>query len=57
MMIADHHFLIHPDHPVVYLAYADTSHVFVIVDGADQNLSACLRVALRSRNIVYDGFE
>ena len=56
-MIDDDYFLIDFDRSVVYLADADTSYIFIVVDGTDKNLCACVRVACGSRYVLYDCIE
>ena len=57
VMVDDHNLLIYSDGAVINLSHADASHIFIVVDGADQNLSPGLRVSLGSRNIVEDGLK
>ncbi len=57
VMVDDDHLLIDADITVVHLAHADASHVFIVVNGADEPLSGRLRVSLRGRDIVQDRVE
>ena len=57
MMVDDDYLLIHLHAAVVHLAYADASHIFIIIDGADQHLGAGFGVALGSRDIVQDSLK
>ena len=57
MVVDDHHLLIDLNASVIYLAYADPSHIFIVVNGADQNLGAGFRIALRCRNVINYGFK
>ena len=52
MVVADYDLLVDLNLPVVHLAHADTAYIFVIVDGADQHLGACVGVALGGGDIV-----
>ncbi|CDA98224.1 putative uncharacterized protein [Lachnospiraceae bacterium CAG:215] len=54
MMVDEHHFLIDCDRSVVHFADTDPSHIFIIIDRTDQNLSWSFRIALRSRNVIDD---
>ena len=42
------------DFAVVHFADTDTAHIFVVVDGADEHLCACLRISFGSRDVVQD---
>ena len=42
----------HFNRAVVYLSYADTAYILVVVDGADQNLSWLIGVSFWGRNVV-----
>ena len=57
VMIDDDNVLIDLDSAVVYLADTDSSHVFVVVDRADQNLCTGIRITLRSGNVLDDGIK
>ena len=57
MVVADDDLLIYLYLPVVHLADADTAHIFVVVDGADKDLRACVGVALGGGDIAYNGFK
>ena len=57
MVVYNDHFLIDPDAAVVHLTHADAAHVFVIVDGADQNLGACVGISLRRGNVINNGVK
>ena len=57
MVVDDHHLLVDLNASVVYLAYADPSHIFIVVNGADQNLGAGVRISFRCRNVIDNGFK
>ena len=44
--------LVDTDGSVIYFTDTDTSNVFIVVDGTDQNLSSGSFITLRSRNII-----
>ncbi len=50
--VAEHDLLIHGDLAVVYLADADASHIFIVINGTDQYLGSGIGIALRCGNIV-----
>ncbi len=56
-MVDDDHFLIDLYRAVIHFADADTSHVFVIVDGADEDLGARVGIALGCGNVLDDGVK
>lgn len=45
VMVDDNNILIDAYFTIVYLADADASDIFIIVDGADKQLQTCVRVA------------
>ena len=51
-MVHLHALLVHPQLAIVHLSDADAAHVFIVVDGADQNLSGGVGISLGSRDIV-----
>ena len=57
VMVADDDFLVDPDGAVVHLSDADASHIFIVIDGADEHLGAGGAVAFRGGNVVYNGFK
>ena len=57
MVVHNRDFLVHANRTVVHLAHADATHILVVVDCADQNLGRCLRISLRCRDVVDDGFK
>ena len=57
VMVHDGHFLVHADGAVVHLADADAAHVFVVVDGADQDLGELVRIPLGRRDVLHDGLK
>ena len=42
---------------IVHLSHADSSHILVIIDGADKHLGSGSGVSLGSGDIVEDGFK
>ena len=57
MVVQKGHFLIHGDFSVLYLADTDPSHIFIVVDGADQYLGIRFWIALRSGDIFQDSLK
>ena len=57
MVVADNDLLVDTNGTVVHLAHSDSAYIFVVVDGADQYLGTCLRVAAGSGDIIDDGLE
>ena len=57
VMVADDDFLVHPDDTVVHFPDADAADVLVVVNGADKDLGAGLRVSFRRGDVVDDGLE
>ena len=53
-MVYQNALLIDSQTAVVYLADADTANEFIVINGADQYLGICIRVALRSRDRIDD---
>ena len=51
VMVHQHHFLVDSDLTVVYFTDTDTTYIFIVVDGTDQNLGTCIRITLRSRDV------
>ncbi len=51
MMVHNHTFLIYFEGSVIHFADTDSSHILIIINGADQNLGLSLRISFRSRNI------
>ena len=56
-MVYDDHFLVHLDGTVVHFSHTDTAHVFIIIDGTDQDLRTCIRVSLGRRNVLDNGVK
>ena len=56
-MVDDDNFLIDFNGSIVYFAYADSSHILIVVDGTDQHLRASVRVTHRCGNIVKNRFK
>ena len=52
MVVADNHVLIYLQGTAIHFPYSDAAHIFIIVDGADENLGAFLRVSFRGGDIV-----
>ena len=52
VMVDKNAVLVDTDGSVIYFTNTDTSNVFVVVDGTDQNLSSGSFITLRSRNII-----
>ena len=57
MVVDNDHFLSHADGTIVHFSHTDTAHIFIVVNGADQNLCARIRIAYRSGDIVEDRFK
>ena len=57
VMVHQHDILIDTDRSVVHLADTDTADIFIVINGADQYLSACVGISLRSRDIFQDCLE
>ena len=57
MMVTDDNFLVYLDCAVVNLADTDTSYIFVVIDGADQYLGACIGISLGSGDIIDNGLK
>ena len=57
VMVHQHHFLVHGNFTVVHFSNTDASHIFVIINGADQHLSTGVRITFRSGNVFQDGFK
>ncbi len=57
MMIHDDGLLIDGQTAVVHFSDADAAHIFVVVDCADQNLGARVRVAGGCGNIVQNSLK
>ena len=57
-MVIDHHrFLVNADRTPVDLAHTDPADVFVVVNGADQDLQRLVGIPLRCRNAFQDGLK
>ena len=56
-MVYDHAVLVYLQASVVDLADTDTANKLVVVDGADQHLGVCVRISLRSRDIIDDSLK
>ena len=55
VMMVDHDdFLIDADGSAVDLAYAYSSHIFIVIDRADEHLQRTFLISLRSRNVIQD---
>ena len=52
VMVDKNAVLVDTDGSVIYFTDTDTSNVFIVVDGTDQNLSSGSFITLRSRNII-----
>ena len=50
-MVHQHHFLVDSDLTVVYFTDTDTTYIFIVVDGTDQNLGTCIRITFRSLDV------
>ncbi len=57
VVIHNHSVLIDFQTAVVYFAHTDTSHIFIVINGTDQNLCAGIRVSFRRRDILQNGFK
>ena len=57
MVVDQKDILIDADGAVLHLADTDSSHVLIIIDGADQYLCVGVRVAGRRRNVFDDGLK
>ena len=51
-MVDENHVLVDGNASVVHFSDADTADIFVVIDGADQNLGSGIRIPLRSRDVV-----
>ena len=47
----------YPDHAVFHFPDPDTSHILIVVDGADQHLGVCFRIAFRRRDVFQYGLK
>ena len=56
-MVYQNHILIDFQFSVIYLTNADSAHVFIIINGTDQNLGIRIWIAFWSRNIFDDGIK
>ena len=52
VVVDDNHFLVDLYRTVVHFSHADSAHVFIIVDSADENLGSGFRVAGGGGDIV-----
>ena len=50
MMVQKHQVLVYGNSSALNFTDTDTSHILVVVDGADKNLCISVRISLRSRN-------
>ena len=57
VMVHQQNLLIQFQRTVVDFADTDSSHIFIVVDGADQHLNAQVRIAFRCRNILENGLK
>ena len=57
VMVAKHHLLVHLDGTVGDLSDSDTAHELVVVNGGDQHLGRCIRVPLRTGDMLDDGIQ
>ena len=57
MVIYQQNFLALSDNAVVQLTDADTTDIFIVINGGDEHLSPRLRITDGSRNIVDDGIK
>ena len=57
MMVQKSKFLVNSNLTLLNFTNTDTSYIFVVVDGADQNLCVCFRITFRSRDLFQDGFK
>ena len=57
MVVYENHFLIYGNCTVVNFTNTDTTNVFIVVDGTDQHLCACVLVTFRCRNVINDGIK
>ena len=57
MMIYNNTVLIYLYKTIVNLTNTNTTYIFIIIDGADQNLSRCLWITFRCRNMLNNGFK
>ena len=56
-MVEEHQLLIDGDGAVFDFSYADTAHIFVVIDGTDQYLGVCLGIAFGSGDIFENGLK
>ena len=54
MMIQKRQLLVDGDGAVLHLADADPAYVFIVIDGADQDLGILIRIAFRRGDIFQD---
>ena len=57
MMVYQNTFLVHLKSPVVHTSDADTANELVVVNGAYEHLGLRVRISLRCRDMVYNGFK